>query len=224
MTEKISVGLPSKTLYVSGTVNGVATTWTNVEGNTWESIVDKADNGKYDVHLTIISSLGQSTEANFTLYYGLNLITDRTQADVDRVRTLQLKGWSDMSTSERDEWSGSLKGAYDASDLNRVGAAVEYVVDRLTEYGYHVPVSIKNDWKVGDIPTATQLETYLQNVKAVRSAIAVFPNTPDAPIDMNKLTYVEANNIEKILQDVDQLIAYMLLAYVYSGEVYAGEV
>lgn len=232
-TEKLSVGLPSGTLYVSGTVNGVATTWTNVEGNTWESVADKADDGMYLVELTIINQLGQSSETSFTLYYGLNLITDRTQADIDRLLYLRSLFFYDPETGktyflgteeELAEWNAGLRGAYTAADLNRVGAAVEYVVARLTEAGYVITVSTKLDWLDSDNPTAEQMETYLNNIREIRGSFPGFPDTPDVPADMDGLDYNEANNIEKILMDVDQLITHMVSSYVYSNEVNAGEV
>lgn len=59
------------------------------------------------------------------------LITDRTQADVTRWKTLHDKGWFRMSPEEKVEWSSGLKGTYNASDLNRVTAAMEYINNRL---------------------------------------------------------------------------------------------
>ena len=41
---------------------------------------------------------------------------------------------------------------------------------------------------------------------------------------MEGLTHTEANDIEKILLDVDELITNMTAAYYYSGELYGGEV
>ena len=82
-TQKLSVALPQAALYVSGTVNGVAVTWTLQENNVWEALADRAADDTYNVKLTIISASGQSTNAVFTLYYGLlQLITDRTPEDV----------------------------------------------------------------------------------------------------------------------------------------------
>lgn len=66
------------------------------------------------------------------------LITDRTQRDVDRVNDLNTKGWLGMTDAEREEWSGGLKGSYNALDLNRVTSAMEYLVDRLKGFGYEV--------------------------------------------------------------------------------------
>ena len=74
-TRTLSVSLPSDALYVSGTVNDVAVTWTNTEGNTWEAVAARADDDVYRVSLTIINSLGTATTTSMTLYYGLHLIT-----------------------------------------------------------------------------------------------------------------------------------------------------
>ena len=117
-----------------------------------------------------------------------------------------------------------LKGAYNASDLNRVGAAVAYVAGRLNGYGYAVTVTPKQDWTVSDIPTKESMTSYLADVAALRWAIAVMASTPPTPDSANNLTWQEANNIEQILLDVDELLTRMAAAWFYSGELYAGEV
>ena len=83
------------------------------------------------------------------------LVTDRTQADVD---------------------ARNDKGTYNASDLNRVGAAVAYVAGRLLECGTSVDVSPKQDWPESDTPTASQMERYRSDVAALRDALAAMPN------------------------------------------------
>ncbi len=131
------------------------------------------------------------------------LITDRTRADV---------------VNQTD------KGFYNASDLNRVEAAVQYVAERFAAQGYAVEVSPKTDWLASDIPTASELETYRQNIAALRALLAVMPTTPEAPDSMAGLTYTEANNIEQILLDLDTLLTNAALAWYQSGELFAGEV
>lgn len=155
----------------------------------------------------------------------LNLITNRTQADVDRVAALAARVSAGTATAaELAEWQSDLKGAYNASDLNRVGAAVAYVAGRLNGYGYAVTVSPKQDWTVSDIPTAGQMAAYLRDVATLRGAIAVLDRTPPTPDSASGLTWQEANDIEKILVDVDELLTRMAAAWFYSGELYAGEV
>lgn len=165
----------------------------------------------------------------------LNLITNRTQADVDRVAQLTGRVSAGTATAaEIAEWQSDLKGAYNASDLNRVGAAVAYVAGRLNGYGYAVTVNPKQDWQAADIttqesmtadtPTQESMTAYLADVAALRGAIAVMASTPPTPDSANNLTWQEANNIEQILLDVDELLTRMAAAWFYSGDLYAGEV
>ena len=106
------------------------------------------------------------------------LITDRTAADAA---------------------SGTDKGYYNATDLNRVGAAVKYIAERFSGYGYAVSVSPKADWSESDTPTASQMETYRGNIASLRAVIAVMASTPGVPETMRRLTTAEANSIEAIL-------------------------
>lgn len=230
-TQTLRVSLPSEIIYVSGTVNGKAYTWTLVDGS-WQAIVDRAADDTYAVALTAVNALGTSTSYTLTLYYGmLNLITDRTQADVERVVYLAGRVSAGTATeAEKTEWDSDLKGAYNASDLNRVGAAVAYVAGRLTGYGYAVSVDPRQDWQAADIqtpestPTPESMTAYLADVAALRAALTVAAGTPEVPEDMEQLTWKEANDIEQILVDVDELLTRMAAAWFYSGDLYAGEV
>ena len=225
MTQTISATLPASTVYVSGTVNDVSVVWTNTGGSVWEAVADRSDDDAYHVVLTIVNAAGTSSTAEFTLYYGLlNLITDRTQADVSYVARLAAKGWAGMTEDERSQWLTGLKGAYNATDLNRVGNAVTYVAGRLEEAGYAPDIDPKIDWTVSDIPTESQMETYLDNVRALRNAFTVPDSVPPVPADMEGLTYQEANDIERIILAIDALITNIINAYFYSNEVYSGEV
>lgn len=131
------------------------------------------------------------------------LITDRTQDDVD---------------------ARNDKGTYNASDLNRVGAAVAYVAWRLLECGTSVYVSPKQDWSESDTPTVSQMERYRSDVATLRDALAAMPTTPQVPVTMSNLTWSEANAIEKILQDTDVLISNMKASWFFSGDLFSGEV
>lgn len=223
-TQTLSVALPSEVVYVSGTVNGTAYTWTLVD-TAWQATVERAADETYRVALTAVNALGTTADYEMTLYYGLlNLITDRTQADVDAVRALAAKGWAAMTDAEKAAWTAGLKGAYNAEDLNRVGAAAAYVAGRLADAGYHAPVTPKQNWQMQDIPAPAQMQQYLADIGAIRGALAVMPSTPDAPTSMSGLTYADANSIEQILLDVDALITKLISAYYYSGELIAGEV
>ena len=153
-----------------------------------------------------------------------NLITDRTQADVDRYTELKMKRLSGMTADEKAEWETHLKGAYNYTDMNRVESAVEYVANRLTEAGYIIIPVVKKNWAKTDKPTLADFNRYMKNISDIRSALATYETTPDAPTTERKLSFQTANDIEKILMDVDDLISKMMSAYFYSGDLYSGEV
>lgn len=152
------------------------------------------------------------------------LITDRTQADVDRFAELKSKYLHGMTDTEKAEWGTALKGAYNFTDLNRVESAVEYVANRLTEAGYVLIPIIEKNWAVNDKPTLEDLKRYMKNVSDIRSALTTFQTTPEAPTTERKLDFQAANALEQILVDVDDLITRMISAYFYSGDLYSGDV
>ena len=98
--QTLAVNLPASIVYVSGSVNGVAYTWTNTGENRWEAVVARSPNETYVVVLNLINDLGTTTQAHLTLYFGaLNLITDRTQRDVERWRLLHSKGYDALTAA-----------------------------------------------------------------------------------------------------------------------------
>ena len=156
------------------------------------------------------------------------LITDRTAADVQRWEALRNKGFSKMTDAERAEWlADDMKGAYHKGDLNRVGACLNYLHDRLKEANYITyqnTFTARTNWTATSIPTAADLTYYLKCVSSVRDAMAQFENTPPTPEDTGALSVEEANNIEKMLIDVETLINNMLAARFFCGDVFAGEI
>lgn len=177
------------------------------------------------------------------------LITDRTQQDVDYIKSLNKKGWSKMSSEEKlfyikgqivkllsedgelyaedgllSAYDGSTpKGAYNAKDLNRVEKAMEYLAAKLNNLGYCVKIS-NEEWNLGDLPDETKMQSYLNRIETIKNSITNFSTTPALPEDMQGLTYEEANAIEQILIDVDNVSTLSTLALNYSGELYTGEV
>lgn len=117
-----------------------------------------------------------------------------------------------------------MKGAYNASDLNRVSAAMLYIKSRFEGYGYAVNINPKTTWSVEDIPTQAEMSKYLDDLRTLRGMVSVYTTTPTVPTTANKLSYIQANNIEKILEDIDELLTKLSMAWFYSGDVYCGEI
>lgn len=194
-------------LYKNGNmlVTLVETSYTDTvdlfSGNTY-AVTAYNDAGESDSTMLVYSS----SPENPILY----LVTDRTAEDVT---------------------SGKDKGSYMAIDMNRVGAAMNYVADRLKEAGYAPHISPKTDWKDGEWMTPADQSVYLEDLAELRKQFALLHSTPEVPprilatgIKTNDgLTFAWANNIEKILIDIDMLLTNMTAGVFYAGELYSGE-
>lgn len=162
----------------------------------------------------------------------MNMIVDRTLLDVERWRELRDKGWSRMTPVERQEWMGEItpipsatRGMYTHNDLNRVERAVEATVDRFKEAGYELPsMVIKTDWTHRDKPQIEDIDRYYNNVSLLREFLVVYPKTPKSPSVDKPLNYEMANNIEKIIVDVNNIITGIMTSWFYAGDVMSGEV
>lgn len=147
------------------------------------------------------------------------LIYDRTQADVDRWEELEAIEWKDKTDDEKEEWKAGPKGSYSAArDMNRVGEAMTYLATRFRTYGYSVPISPKTDWVEEDIPTEADLEHYLEDLRTLRGIVAVLATTPQVPEDMEGLTHEEANDIERMLFELNEVIERILKSFRRSGQ------
>lgn len=139
------------------------------------------------------------------------LITDRTQSDVD---------------------ARNDKGTYNASDLNRVGHAMNYLADRLKSEGYDPHISPKTGWKDDEWVDSSAQSVYLNDLYELRKQFSMMESTPEVPprllatgINTNDgLTYTWANDIEKILEDVDYLLTKSIQSRFFSGDLFSGEV
>ncbi len=185
------------------------------------------------------------------------LVTDRTSTDAERVRALKAKGYAALTPAERAEYMNAPKGGYNYQDRNRVESAVKLLSDtlrglptELRDYAaslgvawdafFEVPydpsrysLDTRTDWTDADIPTSAELARYLNNVKALRSALAY--DTDALPDTMARLTVDGANAIEKALAGLDAAIDALRAAterdidltaasWWYSGEIFSGEV
>ena len=148
----------------------------------------------------------------------MNLVYDRTAQDVETART------------QRGTTLTPLKGCYNITDLNRVESAVKTLAAALTAAGYPVGITpaLKGskaedrEWQEGDIVRRAQWTTYLNNVQKLRDAYYTLAETGELPDASDRLDYIGANTIEKILADIDLLIGWMKSSYRRCGTFQAG--
>ena len=153
--------------------------------------------------------------------YRLRMITDRAQEDRDVLDALLAKPLEHW-TAEELAWFGEgvVRGAYNASDLNRVGLAVELIAGWMHQAGYLAPVSPKKDWALLDAPVQSQMDTYLANVAALRDQFPL--QALEVPADMEDLELQEANDIETILVRADETLEMLSKSFWVCGEPVCG--
>ena len=156
----------------------------------------------------------------------LDLITDRSEADVGAVRALETAIKSGTATEEqvRQYLNVHQKGAYTHEDLNRVELAVAYVGERLRSFGYPQSVYSIWLWSMTDKPNEMDLSRYFDNVAKIRSLLPVWATTPEAPGSVIGFDVRKANALEQILADVDQILSLIRDAWFNSGDLYLAEV
>ena len=88
--------------------------------------------------------------------------------------------------------------------------------------GAEVGKAEDREWQEGDIVRRAQWSTYLDNVQRLRDAYYTLADTGELPKPEDKLGYVGANNIEKVLADIDLLIGWMKSSYRRCGTFRAG--
>lgn len=110
----------------------------------------------------------------------------------------------------KTDWTA--RDYYNAADLNRVGAVVAYLRDKLRANGMIAAnVTPKLDWSMADIPNAAQMRQYLDDVQAIKAA---YYGVQAIPSTMDRLNAEGANNIEKALLEVENLLNRTIAARV----------
>ena len=122
------------------------------------------------------------------------LITDRTAQDVS---------------------TGTQKGFYNVSDIQRINSYIEYLSGVLDLNLTVTAVSL------GQPLTRAQMNAILDNINTIRAAWYVASDTPQTPIAVN-WDYVKANNIEKILLALDEFYQSVQIDKLYSGTFRSG--
>lgn len=128
-----------------------------------------------------------------------NLIFDRTQLDID---------------------NDTEKGQYTHTDLNRVESWCKYIADVLNGYNYYVSIDAKTNWKESDYHWSEDLERIRNNVNRLKQAYFSFTQIP---ANLEYMTIEKANDIEKILHEIDYVLRCMENNFVYCGVAVCGQ-
>lgn len=143
-------------------------------------------------------------------------VTDRTQSDVERVKSITEKARSGTWTDdEKQEWLSGMKGALNYTDFNRIESGIQELASIVG-----ANVSVKTDWRIDGYMKQSDAVRWLSNIAAIRSKCAGLDSTPDVPSNMDRLSFSTMNQIEQVLYDIEMLAKTRVT---FSGEFACGE-
>ena len=152
------------------------------------------------------------------------LIIDRTQYDVDLIKL--------------DPQNNNTKGAYNFTDLNRLEEWCSYLQKKFNDNGYKLNLNLKlkyytyeelkkfkysdlkemlfielkhGNWGMTDIPTLSEINRIRDNIHT----LTIVKN--------NTMNYNQANILEQILFELDELFTLYEKSLRYCGTFYCGE-
>lgn len=147
------------------------------------------------------------------------MITDRTSADAARADTLRKKIQAGNTLTD-EEKAAFERGACTIDMLNRIEKKQAELRDILNGYAYTVNFESKT-WAYTDIFTYADYMRLLNNLKKLKDAFFFYSSTPSVPEYM--YGYQEANDIEKILVDIESTIDDMKGRFRQCGTFKCGE-
>jgi len=143
-----------------------------------------------------------------------SLIWDRTQTDVDYALECEK---NNIYSSE------NLKGAYNISDRNRVGRALNYLSECIKNSGRtEIEVNIKENWIMSDIIKHEDNNNVLNAVNKLEYFLP-YNNIQSTPSNLDSLTYVKANTTEHIIFDLYGVLSRLINSWLYCGEGFASD-
>lgn len=193
----LTIVLPSRVTYVRGRINGESTGFEQDITGAWVTAVEQSRDNLYHLELDLQDAAGNISSYNNTIRYMLpKFIIDRTQEDIEKKTD---------------------KAYINASDLERIESNIELIAEYIA-----APVTVRKNWKTGDLPRKTDFKRIRDNVDKIRRGYVIRADTPETPIQPLN-TWQKWNDLEQILFHVFWIYFNNLNNKDYCSEVSAGE-
>lgn len=177
--------------------------------------------GINEITVTGTDAAGLTASESFQV---LRLVTDRGDADRERILELCRRGYSHWTEEERAWWAktGSRWGSYNNWDFNRVNLAMTWLNTWLRAYGYlpacNPDTRELTDADILDIPDETRL---VRNTEGLREVLPLDGDVPETPETVRST--IQANHVEAILVAVDAVRPLIDVSPWTCGEISCGE-
>lgn len=121
-------------------------------------------------------------------------ITDRTILDIDKLQEYDEIGYKNLTNDQKAEWIIGMKGALNASDLNRIESNQQHILSLLSS---QYTLTFKTDWLMTDFVEGSDENRILSNLKTLMQPFDLDAQmvAPDKPLNY----FEKINQIENII-------------------------
>lgn len=148
------------------------------------------------------------------------MIFDRTFEDISKVKQL-LKKLKTFATLSQSEVESLERGTITYNTLNRIESKQKELAEILEQWTYLIVPITNKSWAKTDIFNELDLERLANNTIALREAFYVIDKAQPNP--KAKYTYQDINALEKILDEIDRLIAVTKASFKKSNTFESGQ-
>lgn len=121
-------------------------------------------------------------------------ITDRTILDIDKLQEYDEIGYKNLTNDQKAEWLLGMKGALNASDLNRIESNQQFILNLLSA---QYSLTFKTNWLMTDFVEDSDENRILMNLKTLMQPFDFDeePQVPEKPLNY----FEKINQIENII-------------------------
>lgn len=150
------------------------------------------------------------------------MIFNRTEADVTEAKRIILEKVQKFLALSNTEIETLEKGCLTINTLNRIENEQRRLNEVLNDMGYWNTEMTNKEWTISDVFDEQNFQRLLTNIDVLRNAFFTYSETPVTP---NISYHFQAiNEIEKILNDIGEIITYTQANYKICGNFSCGEV
>ena len=121
-------------------------------------------------------------------------ITDRTILDIDKLQEYDEIGYKNLTNDQKAEWILGMKGALNASDLNRIESNQQFILNLLSA---QYALTFKTNWLMTNFVEDSDENRILSNLKTLMQPFDFDAQmvAPDKPLNY----FEKINQIESII-------------------------
>lgn len=148
------------------------------------------------------------------------MIFDRTEQDIQAAISIRDKLASGIEISE-EEREALERGTVTINTINRIVSKQIELKQSLNEMGYWNNSLLWRELTEKDVFFHSDLENIFSNTEILKESFFTFVHTPSEITP--KYHYNEFNKLEKILNDIEEMVDVVKYYYRESGTFYSGE-